>query len=144
MVGKLSQLKPGASVLVHLFVAASIWAVVGISLMVKGTIWLVATEQMWLVMPAVLFGTVKSRYMLDRSARKSITRIIVTRDGRCVGGVYSYKAWLLVFLMMLTGFLMRRSSLPREFLGFFYFSIGWALLYSSRNAWIAWRQYGKP
>jgi|GEM_PF-3233469 len=36
----------------------------------------------------------KSLFLLDRSAKKSITRIIVTRYGRCLGGVYSVKTWL--------------------------------------------------
>lgn len=143
MAGKLSQLKPGASRSVHLFVAASIWTIVGLSLMVKGTVWLIVAQQLWIIVPALLIGTIKSKYLLDHSARKSIARIVETRDGGCIGGVYSSKTWLLVLLMMVTGILMRRSTLPREFLGLFYFSIGWGLLYSSRNAWIAWSQRGK-
>lgn len=77
--------------------------------------------------------------MLDKSAKKSIERIIATRDGKCLGGVYSVKTWLLVLVMMTAGYLMRHSSLPKEFLGLFYVSIGWGLLFSSRNAWIAWK-----
>jgi len=77
--------------------------------------------------------------MLDKSAKKSINRIVATRDGRCIGGVYSVKTWLLVLVMMTAGYLMRHSSLPKEFLGLFYVSIGWGLLFSSRNAWLAWK-----
>ncbi len=143
MAGKLSHLKPNASRSAHLFVAAFIWTIVGLSLMARGGIWLMATNQLWLMAPALLLGTVKSKYMLDRSAEKSIRRIIATRDGRCIGGVYSIKTWMLVAVMMAAGIVMRKSSLPREFMGFFYCSIGWGLFYSSRNAWIAWRQCEK-
>lgn len=139
MAGKLSQLKPNASRSVHLFVAASLWTVIGISLMVRGSVWLKSIDQLWIVLPALAIGTIKALFMLDRSAKKSITRIIATRDGRCLGGVYSVKTWLLVLVMMTAGCLMRNSSLPKEFLGLFYVSIGWGLLFSSRNAWLAWK-----
>ena len=140
MAGKLAKFKPNASSSVHLFVAASLWTVVGIGLMSRGVIWLSAIDKLWIIIPAFLTGTFKSLYMLDKSAEKSINRIIETRDGRCLGGVYSIKTWLLVLVMMTAGYLMRHSSLPKGFLGLFYVSIGWGLLFSSRNAWIAWKK----
>jgi len=132
-------LKPNASSSVHLFVAASLWTVVGIVLMSRGVSWLSTIDKLWIIIPAFLTGTLKSLYMLDKSAKKSINRIVATRDGRCIGGVYSVKTWLLVLVMMTAGYLMRHSSLPKEFLGLFYVSIGWGLLFSSRNAWLAWK-----
>ena len=138
--GKLSRLKPNASRSAHLFVAASLWTVVGVSLMSRGIVWLGAIDKPWIILPALLLGTLKSSFMLDRSAKKSIDRIIATRDGRCLGGVYSVKTWLLVLLMMTAGCLMRNSTLPKEFLGLFYVSIGWGLLFSSRHAWSAWKR----
>ncbi|AGF79190.1 hypothetical protein UWK_02654 [Desulfocapsa sulfexigens DSM 10523] len=140
MAGKLSKLKPGASRSVHLLVAATLWTVVGISLMSRGIVWLNGLGQLWIVLPGLLLGSLKSLFMLDRSAIKSINRIIATRDGRCIGGVYSVKTWLLVLLMMAAGCLMRNSSLPKELLGLFYVSIGWGLLFSSRTAWVAWKK----
>jgi hypothetical protein len=140
MAAKLSKLKPNASRSVHLFVAASLWTVVGLSLMIRGAVWLNTIGQLWIVVPALIMGTAKSFFMLDRSAKKSINRIVATRDGRCLGGVYSIKTWLLVLVMMTAGCLMRNSTLPKEFLGLFYVSIGWGLLFSSRNAWFVWKQ----
>jgi len=144
MAGKLSRLKLNASRSVHLFVAAILWTVVGVSLISRGIVWLNGVESLWIVIPALIVGTVKSLFMLDKSAKKSVDRIIATRDGRCLGGVYSFKTWLLVLVMMAAGCLMRNSSLPKEFLGLFYVSIGWGLLFSSRNAWIAWRHGDVP
>jgi len=144
MAGKLTRLKLNASRSVHLFVAAILWTVVGVSLISRGIVWLNGVESLWIVIPALIVGTVKSLFMLDKSAKKSVDRIIATRDGRCLGGVYSFKTWLLVLVMMAAGCLMRNSSLPKEFLGLFYVSIGWGLLFSSRNAWIAWRHGDVP
>ncbi len=134
------KLRPNASVTAHLIVAATIWTVVGLSLILRGTLWLNAIDRLWIVLPALVLGTLKALFMLDRSAKKNIDRILSSRDGKCIGGVYSIKTWLLVLLMMLAGCLLRNSSLPKEFLGLFYVSIGWALVFSSRNAWVIWRQ----
>lgn len=142
MAGKFSKFKPGAPRSVHLLVAASLWTVVGISLMFRGISWLNSIGQLWIVFPGLMIGSAKSLFMLDRSAKKSINRIIATRDGRCIGGVYSVTTWLLVLFMMTAGCLMRHSSLPKEFLGLFYVSIGWGLFFSSRTAWIAWKKGG--
>ena len=137
---KILQLKPGAPRSVHLFVAGSIWSMVGILLMLRGSHWLYEIEKLWIVFPGIAFGTVKSLSMLDRSAEKNINRIVKGGNSRCLGGVYSWKTWLLVFLMMAMGCLLRNSSLPKEFLGLFYVSIGWGLFLSSRKCWFAWWQ----
>jgi hypothetical protein len=139
MSGNLSRFKPNASRSIHLIVAASLWTVVGVLLMSRGIIWLNGVGQLWIALPALLIGSVKSLFVLDKSAKKGIKRIVTTRDGRCLGGVYSIKTWLLVLLMMTAGYLMRNSSLPREFLGLFYVSIGWGLFFSSRHAWMVWK-----
>lgn len=138
MTGKLSKLKPGVSSNVHLFVAASVWTVIGMLLISRGVIWLNGIDRLWIVFPAIILGSLKAFFVLDRSARKIVSRIVKSRDGKCIGGVYSIKTWLLVILMMLGGCLLRNSGLPKEFLGLFYVTIGWGLLLSSRNAWISW------
>jgi len=139
MAKKLSLFKSNAPRSVHLFVAALLWTVVGCMLMSRGIVWLKGIDQLWIAIPALLIGTIKSLFLLDKSAKKNIKRIIDSRDGRCLCGVYSVKTWLLILLMMTAGCLIRNSSLPKEFLGLFYVSLGWGLLFSSRNAWISWK-----
>jgi len=107
--------------------------------MARGSHWLYEISKLWIVLPGIAFGTLKALFMLDRSAEKNIRRIVEGGNDRCLGGVYSWKTWLLVFLMMGMGFLLRNSSLPKEYLGLFYVSIGWGLLFSSRKCWSAWR-----
>jgi len=139
MKSMISHLKPGAFRVVHLLVAALIWNCVGIFLMLRGIICLYGIGQMWIILPGLLVGTVKARFMLDRSARKNIRRIVEGSNGRCLGGVYSWKTWTLVLLMIAMGCFLRNSSLPKEFLGLLYVSIGWGLFFSSRLNWLAWR-----
>lgn len=139
MGNKISRLKPGAPRSTHLLVAALLWSCVGILLMLRGMQWLYGIGQLWIVLPALILGTLKAVYMLDRSARKNISRIVEGGNNKCLGGVYSWKTWLLVGLMMGMGCVLRNSTLPKEFLGLFYVSIGWGLLFASRLSWVAYR-----
>ena len=124
----------------HLLTAGSIWFFVGLILLVRGISWLINVEQLWMILPGVILGTIKAIFMLEPAAQKNIQRIVTGGNGKCLGGVYSWKTWLFVFLMMGLGGLLRHSSLPNEFLGLFYVSIGWGLLFASRKCWTAWRK----
>lgn len=135
----LKRLKPGGSTTTHLLLATILWTVVGAGLMCRGIVWLIEVEKIWLVFPAVLLGTLKSLFILDKSVRKSIDRIQLLADGTCLGGVYSFKTWTLVVCMIFLGYLLRHLSVPHELLGVLYIGIGWALILSSRIGWNAWR-----
>lgn len=127
--------KPGASLRTHHFLAATIWSLVGIFLMTRGGLFLHAAGLLWLFLPSIVVGTFKSIFLLDKSARRNLSRLAGKEDGDCLGGVYSIKMWGLVGMMMGLGWLLRRSGLPAEFVGVFYVSIGWALFFSSRLLW---------
>lgn len=127
--------KPGASLRTHHFLAASIWSLVGIFLMTRGYFFLQAVGRAWLFLPATIAGICKSIFLLDKSARKNLVRLSGKMEGDCLGGVYSKKMWGLVALMMLLGWLLRRSGLPAELIGTLYVAIGWALFFSSRLLW---------
>ncbi len=135
----INRLKPGGSTTTHLLLAAILWTAVGSGLICRGGIWLIEVEKIRLFFLAWLLGTLKSFFILDKSARKSIDRILQLADGSCLGGVYSLKTWLLVVCMISMGYLLRQLSVPHEFLGVLYIGIGWALILSSRIGWNAWR-----
>lgn len=134
----LLRLKPGVSKKTHLFSAALLWSFIGALLVLRAGIWLIEENNGIYIAPAILIGTLKSLFILDKSARKSIDRILLLDDGSCLGAVYSVKTWLLVMGMMLFGYILRHSSLPMEIIGFVYIAIGWALFFSSRTGWKAW------
>ena len=131
-------MKPGAPQRVHILLAASLWTGIGIMLMTRGLHWLAGSGRLWLALPAFFLGTLKSVLVLDRAARKSLNRILRLADGTCLGAVYSIKTWILVLLMMLSGYALRQSSLSHSLLGLLYVTIGWALFFSSRHAWYTW------
>ena len=137
----LTRFKPGATTRTHLLLSAVLWTTIGVMLLAKGTYRLSQLGQ-WqpflVVIPAVVIGSLKAFFILDKSARRGIDRILTFKDGTCLGAVYSIKTWILVLCMMGMGVILRNSSLPIRLLGFLYITIGWALLISSRLAWKAW------
>ncbi len=134
----LKNIKPGVNRRVHLFAAALLWTVVGIVLIVRGVRWIDPAEIVWFVPVALVIGTMKSVFVLDKSARRGVERIIKMRDGTCLGAVYSWQTWILVAIMITSGILLRTVFEPGTYIGTLYCAIGWALLLSSRFAWLEW------
>ena len=104
-------------------------------LIFRGISWLTSVARLWIIIPALIAGTMKSLFILDHSARKGVHRILEMADGTCLGAVYSARTWVLILFMIASGMALRHSSLPRELLGGLYVAIGWALFFSSRHAW---------
>lgn len=139
----LLRLKPGVHRQTHLLLAAMLWTGIGCMLMLRGILLLTVIDKYWVFLVAIIVGTLKSLLILDKTARKGIRRILNFSDGTCLGAVYSIHTWLLVLIMIGSGILLRRSSLPRELLGGLYAAIGWALFFSSRHAWLAWHHFSQ-
>jgi len=135
--------KPGVPRSVHLFAAPFLWTVIGLWLMVRGWGWLDPGQGRWLFLAAVLLGSVKSLFILDKVARRSLDRIIHFEDNTCIGAVYSWKTWLLVLLMMAAGITLRRLTQPGPYIGTLYAAIGWALCLSSRLGWLEWIRWDR-
>lgn len=135
---KLIKYKPGVKRKIHLLLAATIWPLVGIMLSFRGLNWIVGSGYEWLIIVAIIAGSVKSYFIFDRAARKGIERILRFGDNTCVGAVYSIKTWGMVLGMMAMGAVLRGSSIPPHCLGTLYVAIGWGLIMSSRHAWFSW------
>ena len=137
----MSRYKPGATINTHLFVAALLWSLIGIFLMIRGVRIMPAEGNPAFFVGGVVIGALKSIFVLDKVAGKNIQRILDFGDNKCLGGVYSYKTWGLVLVMIGGGFLLRASSLSPDTIGLIYVAIGWALMLSSRLIWLKWRDY---
>ncbi len=107
--------------------------------MLRGFGWLFKSGQWWVAGVAIFFGSCKSIFILDKTARKGVQRILNFADGTCVGAIYSINTWILVGLMMFFGYFVRHSSFSLVLLSFVYITVGWGLFMSSRHAWIAWK-----
>jgi len=140
---RLSNLKPGVSPRTLLFCAALLWTAIGLLLVQRGTQYLVPHGSFWLVLAAVGLGSLKSRFILDRAAKRGVERIRRFSDNTCIGAVYSWKTWLVVLAMAVFGLIVRGGSIPGYIVGIVCVAVGWALIGSSRFGWKAWF-YWKP
>jgi len=132
--------KPGVPRAVHLFAAPFLWTAIGGLLMVHGWGWLDPGRGKLLFFAAGLLGILKSLFILDGIARRSLERIIRFQDNTCLGAVYSWKTWLLVLLMMVTGIVVRSLTQPGPYIGVLYGAVGWSLCLSSRLGWREWHR----
>lgn len=132
--------KPAGSARVHLLLAAMMWTLVGIALLVFGVSQVrtghLASDALLLVLAAAA-GWAKGRFVLDRAARRVIERIRTRGDGRCIGGFLSLRTWALVALMVVAGRTLRHSFVPAVIVGLAYAAVGTALLVATRRLWQA-------
>ncbi|MBU1564790.1 MAG: hypothetical protein KJ630_04080 [Proteobacteria bacterium] len=140
MMKGIDRFKPAVRKNTLLLSSACLWTVIGLLLLVKGGYrWYQLPDHPLLIIAlGIFFGSVKSLWLLDKTARRGVERILNFADGTCLGAVYSSKTWLLVLCMMGLGVILRNSSFPVQLLCFLYLTIGWALLFSSRFAWREW------
>lgn len=128
----------------HLLLAALAWSAVGSVLVILGIYWVhAAGSDTGYLMLAAALGVAKSRYVLDKTARRATARICERGDGKCVGSFFSYKSWLLVIVMAGAGRVLRSGVISRLLLGFIYVAVGSALLLSSRIFWQAYLRQAK-
>ena len=127
----------------RLFLAALVWTLVGTGLLAAGIVWLTSAPPAVLAVglgTAALLGWIKGRYLLAPRAAANALRIEGSAERAPVLGFFAPSAWGLVVVMMGAGALLRRSALPRPWLGALYAAIGVALLSASGAAWRHWRQ----
>lgn len=139
----MTRLKPGVNRVVHLFAAPLLWTVVGSMLIVRGAGWIGYGQGWGYIALAVVLGTAKSIFILDKTAKRGVERIVRLRDGTCLGAVYSWKTWLLVGLMITSGILIRTFLNAGAGIGTLYVAVGWALIMSSRHGWVEWLKWVK-
>ena len=138
----LEATKPAAPQRLHLLLAALMWSVVGTLLLVFGMFWVVRDGTPYgvlLVALAFAAGAAKARWILNRTAGRTVDRIRARGDGKCLGGFLSLRSWLFVAVMIGAGKWLRTGALPRMIVGLIYVAVGTALLLASRRLWRAWQ-----
>ncbi len=128
------RFKPAAPAHTHLLAAAIMWSLVGLMLGIRGLLHIDLTSWtgwMWAA-GALIIGFFKGQFVLKKSARRAIKRILERGDDKCLGGFMSVKSWLLIASMIIMGKLLRASPLPRDPVWSVYVAVGTALLVSSR------------
>lgn len=137
-----SRFTPRVGVRPQLYGAAAMWAIGASILIVRGVGYLSDRYwHAWALAAALAIGVIKSRYMLDRVARKAVDRIRA-RGRACFFGFFSLKAWAFVGLMMGAGMVLRRVVVQPDvigagIMGAIYIGVGVALALADRIFWQA-------
>jgi hypothetical protein len=134
--------RPVSSRRTRLLAAALLWCAVGTGLGLVGLRWLWAAGRpgwiAWGLAAAVVVGWAKGRFLLGPRAEVNARRIVAGEDERCLGAVFPWSNWALVLVMIAGGMLLRRSPLPRVWLGSIYVAVGIALWAGSLPSWRHW------
>jgi hypothetical protein len=139
----LRKLSSHASRRTRLMLAASVWSGVGLVLFVVGVHWVLLAPVWWDLptgLAALGVGWAKGTYVLARSAEANALRIENGEHRRFIGAAFPVGMWAMAVGMMALGAYLRRSHMPRFWLGLIYVAVGTALLIGSRVSWAHWRR----
>jgi hypothetical protein len=126
--------KPGVSKATLLLLAGMVWLGIGILLNFLAFSWL-SIAKAGIVIPLVCVGLAGAiaihRFGFLRIVDRNLRRILPMEGPRCLFSFMPWKSYLLVAVMMLMGFVLRHSPIPKLYLAVLYLGIGTALILSS-------------
>jgi hypothetical protein len=130
----LEKWKPGVHKAWLLFIAGMLWIGVGLMLDIIAYIWL-RNEMAHKALISAIMGFVLALFIHHfgflRVVDKNLNRILPLEGARCVFSFISLKSYFLIAVMMLMGYALRHSPLPKLYLAVLYSAIGTALMLSS-------------
>lgn len=132
---------------VRLFGAAALWMAVGVGLSAVGAWWLArggAVPGFWGVPVAVALGIVKGRYVLRPMAARNGARIVRGPARSPLWTLFPVTTWTLMAGFMTLGAVLRRTAVPRGWLGALYLAVGSALMLGAARGWGEWSRFRAP
>jgi hypothetical protein len=131
---EIEKWKPGVPKGTLLLIAGILWIGIGIILDVFSYSWL-RTEELPHAILASIIGFVCAlvihHFGFLRIVDRNLDRILPMEGRRCVFSFMPWKSYILIIIMVLIGFLLRHSPIPKLYLAVPYIGIGTALILSS-------------
>jgi uncharacterized membrane protein len=131
---EIEKWKPGVPKSALLLIGGILWLMVGI--MLNGWVysWL-RTERIGYAILALIIGFVCSllihHFGFLRLVDRNLDRILPMEGRRCIFSFMPWKSYILIIIMIVLGFLLRHSPIPKLYLAVLYTGIGTALILSS-------------
>lgn len=130
-----------------LFGAAALWTAVGVGLSAVGVWWLARGGPgpgMWGLAVALTLGIVKGRYVLRPMAARNGARIARGPARSPLWTVFPVTTWTLMAGFITLGTVLRRSAVPRGWLGALYLAVGSAMVLGAARGWGEWSRFRAP
>ncbi len=131
---EIEKWKPGVSKNILLLIAGIMWIGIGIMLDGLSYSWLRAEKPDSALLSLVggfVCALVIHHFGFLRVADKNLGRILPMEGKKCVFSFMPWKSYILIIIMILMGFLLRLSPIPKLYLAVLYSGIGTALILSS-------------
>lgn len=131
---EMEQWKPGVSRNVLLLIAGLLWMGIGIMLDGMAWSWLRIEEPSRVLLSATAgfaCALVIHHFGFLRIVDRNLDRILPMEGKRCVFSFMPWKSYLLIVIMVLAGYFLRHSPIPKPYLAVIYTGIGTALILSS-------------
>ena len=126
--------KPGVPKSTLLLIAGIIWISVGIMLDGISYSWLRPETTIHALSAAAVgfvCALVVHHFGFLRIVDRNLARILPMEGKRCVFSFMPWKSYILIIIMVVMGFLLRHSPIPKLYLAVLYIGIGTALILSS-------------
>ncbi len=131
----------------HLWIAASIWTIVGAGLLTMGGVfWFhfpylgdLDAEHIAIGSAALSVGLLKGKFVLDKTASRVIENTINLQEPnpfKSIFQMFGGKTIALIASMMGVGVILRAAGVSFEIRGLIYLAVGTGLLWSCRQYWI--------
>lgn len=131
---EIEKWKPGVSKSVLLLMGGIIWIIIGMMLNSWAFSWL-KTERLGYALLSLIIGFVCSlvihHFGFLRIVDRNLDRILPMEGKRCIFSFMPWKSYVLIVIMIVFGFLLRHSPIPKLYLSVLYTGIGTALIMSS-------------
>lgn len=131
---KIEKWKPGVPKSTLLLLGGMMWIIVGMMLNGWAFTWL-RNERHDFALLALIIGFICSlvihHFGFLRIVDKNLDRILPMEGRRCVFSFLTWKSYVLVVIMIVTGYSLRHSPIPKLYLAVPYAGIGTALILSS-------------
>ncbi|MCT7950530.1 hypothetical protein NG798_12080 [Ancylothrix sp. C2] len=143
-----TQTKTGLSRSQHLWIAGTLWTLVGTGLFMMGLVFwfhfpylgFLDSKHILGGMAALSVGLIKGKFILDKTAGRVIERVEVLQEPnpfKSVFQMFGGKTIALILAMIGLGVVLRIAGVSFEVRGLVYIAVGIALLWSCRRYWVA-------
>jgi hypothetical protein len=117
-----------------LFLAGSVWVLVGITLLFIAFSWLSTASNISIrlfMISGVILALLVHHYGFLKIADSNLNRILLMNKQSCLFAFISWKNYLIIAVMITIGTILRHSVVPKQYLAVLYTGIGLALVLSS-------------